>query len=258
MNTRELKEWLEDRVARYNDVSFIPADPISVPHRFSKKQDIEIAGLFAAILAWGQRGTIIRKSNELMALMDDEPFDFIKHHAPSDRKRFASFIHRTFQPDDSLYLVDVLHQFFQHHNSLEDAFVVEPQDVNTYGALAGFHDRLFDQPYVMERTRKHIATPVRKSSCKRLNMYLRWMVRSDNSGVDFGIWKKIKSSQLVIPLDLHVGRVARSIGLLDRKQNDWQAAVVLTDRLKDFDRNDPVKYDFALFGEGINQDSRYT
>jgi uncharacterized protein (TIGR02757 family) len=255
MKVNDLHQWLEERVARYNDVSLIASDPISVPHRFSKKQDIEIAGFFAAILAWGQRVTIIRKSNELMQLMDDAPFDFLNNHQPSDRKRFGSFIHRTFQPDDALYLVDVLHRYFQQHDSLEDAFAKHMLDdhVDTHAALAGFHDVLFDHPYVMERTRKHIATPVRKSSCKRLNMYLRWMVRSDDQCVDFGIWKKIAPHQLVMPLDLHVGRVARSIGLLTRPQNDWQSAVELTNTLKAFDSVDPVKYDFALFGEGISK-----
>jgi uncharacterized protein (TIGR02757 family) len=251
LTANELHTWLEERVTRYNDPSFIAADPISVPHRFSKKQDIEIAGFFAAILAWGQRGTIIRKSNELMQLMDDAPYDFLKNHETSDRKRFSAFIHRTFQPDDTLYLVDVLHRYFQYHDSLEDAFALHMQEdhVDTHGALAGFHEVVFDHPYVMERTRKHIATPLRKSSCKRLNMYLRWMVRSDDKGVDFGIWKNIKPHQLVMPLDLHVGRVARSVGLLTRPQNDWQSAVQLTNTLKVFDAVDPVKYDFALFGE---------
>lgn len=246
--------WLEEHVARYNHVSFIQNDPISVPHRFSGKQDIEIAGFFAAIMAWGQRITIINKSNELMSLMDESPFDFIKNHNPQQRKRFNAFRHRTLQPDDVVYLVEVLQNFYQQHSSLEDAFVMhmQPDDSDMFNALSGFHHYLFDQPYVMERTRKHISTPSKKSSCKRLNMFLRWMVRKDQQGVDFGIWKRISPAQLVIPLDLHVGRVARELGLLDRNINDWQAAMELTARLKQFDAKDPVKYDFALFGEGIN------
>jgi uncharacterized protein (TIGR02757 family) len=237
----------------YNSVSFIPDDPVSVPHRFSKKQDIEIAGFFAAIMAWGQRVTIINKANELMKLMDDAPFDFIKNHKEKERKRFAAFKHRTLQPDDVIYLIDVLQKFYGQHPTMEDAFAkhMEKKDEDTFKALAGFHHHLFDQPYVIERTRKHISNPEKKSSCKRLNMFLRWMVRKDDKGVDFGIWTKISPSQLVIPLDLHVGRVARQLGLLHRTINDWQAAKELTLELKKFDANDPVKYDFALFGEGI-------
>jgi uncharacterized protein (TIGR02757 family) len=248
-----LHHWLEDRVTQYNHPYFIEHDPISVPHRYTALPDIEIAGFFTAIMSWGLRRTIISKSLELMSLMDNSPFDFVKNHQPPERKRFTSFKHRTLQPDDVIYLVEILQQYYQQHDSLEDAFSkhLSGADADTYKALAGFHHILFDQPDVMERTRKHISTPERKSSCKRLNMYLRWMVRQDDRGVDFGLWKRIKSSQLIIPLDVHVGRVARSVGLLERTQNDWQAAKELTMRLRDFDREDPVKYDFALFGEGV-------
>ena len=253
-----IKQWLDERVARWNQPSFIEGDPISVPHQYSKLQDIEIAGFFAAIMAWGQRVTIINKANELMKLMDDAPHDFLLHHSPKDRKRFYSFKHRTLQPDDVIYLVEVLQAYYKNHPSLEEAFTLflDEGHEDTYHALAGFHNKLFDQPWVMERTRKHISTPERKSSCKRLNMYLRWMVRQDKKGVDFGLWKKISPAQLIIPLDLHVGRVARHLGLLERPQNDWQAAKELTMKLKEFDINDPVKYDFALFGEGINLDGK--
>jgi uncharacterized protein (TIGR02757 family) len=246
--------WLEEAVLKYNHPDFITDDPVSVPHRFSKLQDIEIAGFFAAIMAWGQRKTIIRKANELIKLMDDAPSDFILHHLESDRKRFTTFRHRTLQPDDILYLVEVLQQYYRKHQSLEDAFArhMSSRDEDVYNGLTGFYNIIFDQPFISERTRKHIATPARKSSCKRLNMYLRWMVRNDNHGVDFGVWKKISMSQLIIPLDLHVGNVARRLQLLERPVNDWQAAKELTLRLKQFDEMDPVKYDFALFGAGIN------
>ncbi len=249
-----LHQWLEQKAGQYNHPSFIGEDPISVPHRFSKLQDIEIAGFFAAIMAWGQRKTIINKANELMGLMDDAPFDFIRHHTEKDRKRFLSFKHRTLQPDDILFLVEVLQQYYLKHKSLEDAFAkhLTIADDDVYNGLAGFYEMVFDQPWILERTRKHIATPVRKSSCKRLNMFLRWMVRSDDQGVDFGLWKNIASSQLIIPLDLHVGNVARQLQLLSRPVNDWQAAKELTTMLKRFDPEDPVKYDFALFGSGIN------
>jgi uncharacterized protein (TIGR02757 family) len=189
-----------------------------------------------------------------MDLMDGAPFQFLLHHAERDRKRFFSFKHRTLQADDILYLLDVLQRYYQTHASLESAFAnhLDQGDEDVYKALAGFYEMIFDQPWVLERTRKHIATPVRKSSCKRLNMFLRWMVRSDDSGVDFGVWKKISHSQLIIPLDVHVGNVARRLGLLSRPVNDWQAAKELTMMLKEFDPEDPARYDFALFGMGIN------
>lgn len=249
-----LHTWLDQHAGAYNNPSFITGDPISVPHRFSRLQDIEIAGFFAAIMAWGQRQTIINKANELLSLMDDSPYEFIKEHKEKDRKAFLDFRHRTLQPDDVIFLVDVLQHYYSNHQSLEDAFAqkmnVDSED--TFGALQGFHEMIFDRPEVMERTRKHISTSQRKSSCKRLNMFLRWMVRKDDCGVDFGIWKKISPSQLVIPLDLHVGRTARKLGLLTRNINDWQAATELTKELKKFDPADPVKYDFALFGASIN------
>ena len=248
-----IHHWLNAKTDEFNDPSFIAEDPISVPHRFSKQHDIEIAGFFAAIMAWGQRKTIINKANELMHLMDQSPYDFILHHKEEERKRFYGFRHRTLQPEDILYLIEVLQKYYQQHSSLEDVFVhhMRPGDEDVYRGLTGFYDMMFDHPWVSERTRKHIATPVRKSSCKRLNLYLRWMVRKDDRGVDFGIWKKISPSQLIIPLDLHVGRVARKLNLLQRSVNDWQAAKELTETLKKFDREDPVRYDFALFGAGI-------
>ena len=190
-----------------------------------------------------------------MMLMDNAPHQFLVQHQEKDRKRFLTFKHRTFQPDDVIFLIDALQRFYQRHDSLEDAFAdsIKAGDDDVYHGLSGFYNLIFDHPVVMERTRKHIATPVQKSACKRLNMYLRWMVRQDDKGVDFGLWKRISPSQLVVPLDLHVGNVARKFGLLDRKINDWQAAKELTDRLKEFDPIDPVKYDFALFGVGVNE-----
>ena len=250
-----LRQWLEDGVTRFNQASFIKDDPISVPHQFTRLQDIEIAGFFTAIMAWGQRKTIINKANELMLLMDQAPYDFMLHHQEKDRKRFINFKHRTLQPDDVLFLIDVLQRYYKSKDSLELAFSnhIASADSDVYEGLVGFHDMIFDQPWVLERTRKHIATPIRKSSCKRLNMFLRWMVREDDQGVDFGLWKNISPGQLIIPLDVHVGNVARKLGLLKRKANDWRAAKELTDRLRYFDASDPVKYDFALFGAGVNQ-----
>jgi uncharacterized protein (TIGR02757 family) len=251
-----IRKWLDQKADAYNQPEFIQGDPISVPHRFSQLQDIEIAGFFASIMAWGQRTTIINKANQLIKLMDDAPYQFIVHHEEKDRKVFLEFKHRTLQPDDVIFLVDVLQNYYSHNKSLEDAFAkhISATDEDTFHALAGFYDMVFNHHTVMERTRKHIATPLRKSSCKRLNMFLRWMVRSDERGVDFGIWKKISPSQLVIPLDLHVGRIARQLELLHRPVNDWQAAKELTEKLKEYDADDPVKYDFALFGAGVMEE----
>lgn len=250
-----LYTFLETRVEKYNQPDFIEDDPICVPHRFRKKQDIEIAGFFAATFAWGIRKTIIRKSNELMALMDDSPHAFCLSHSDHELKRFLHFAHRTFNSDDLLYFIAFFKHHYQRHASLEAAFfnkqtLVEDAPLVETG-LNYFYNYFFSLPYVMNRTRKHVASPARHSACKRLNMFLRWMVRKDNGGVDFGIWKKIKPADLICPLDVHVARVTRNLGLLERKQNDWQAAVELTESLKKLDASDPVRYDFALFGLGI-------
>lgn len=249
----DLKILLDSLVEKYNRPDFIEADPICIPHRFTKKQDIEISGFWAAMFAWGQRKTIINKASEVMALMDDAPHDFIVNHREEDRERFLTFKHRTFQPLDALYFLEFLQWFYQNHDSLEEAFLhkMKPCDEHTGAALAGFHELFFSRPHAPRRTRKHVATPATKSSCKRLNMFLRWMVRPAGQGVDFGIWKNISPSQLLIPLDVHVERVARKFGLLERKQTDWLAVIELTERLRKFDSEDPVKYDFALFGMGV-------
>ncbi len=246
-------ELLERKYAQYNRPDFIPHDPISIPHRYTKKQDIEIMGFWAAILAWGQRKTIINKSLELAALMDEAPHDFVLNHQESDLKRFLAFKHRTFNATDTLYFLHFFQDFYSKNESLEDAFLVQHQEAQstTEGSLIAFHDRFCGLEYFPPRTRKHIATPARKSTCKRLNMFLRWMVRQDDRGVDFGLWKKISPAQLVMPCDVHVDRVARHLGLIQRKQTDWQTVLELTASLRELDADDPVKYDFALFGLGI-------
>ncbi|MBN7810493.1 TIGR02757 family protein [Algoriphagus sp. H41] len=252
---QNLKDFLDEKVEQYNQPGFIPNDPICIPHRFSKKQDIEIAGFFAAILAWGQRKTIINKCLELFHLMDDAPHDFLLHHQDSDLKRFLSFKHRTFNEVDTLYFIHFLGWFYQSHDSLEEAFLKgQTGQVDAMEPiLAQFHRFFFSLPDSPSRTKKHIATPARKAACKRINMYLRWMVRSDEKGVDFGLWKRISPAQLICPCDLHVDRVGRKLGLITRKQTDWLTAVELTQRLREFDPLDPVKYDFALFGLGIEE-----
>ena len=249
----ELKIFLDKKVEMYNQPFFIESDPICVPHSFSKKQDIEIAGFFASIFAWGNRTTIINKSKELMQLMHNAPHDYCLHHTSKDLKQLLSFKHRTFNTTDLLYFVEFLKYHYKIHDTLETAFVqfMKKKDENIENGLNGFYDYFFSLPDVPKRTRKHIACPNKKSSCKKLNMYLRWMVRNDKKGVDFGIWKNIKPSQLIIPLDLHVSRVAKKFNLITRNQSDWLSAVDLTETLKQLDPKDPVKYDFALFSLGV-------
>ncbi|MFD2933495.1 TIGR02757 family protein [Spirosoma flavum] len=260
-----LKDFLDTKADQYNRPSFVERDPISIPHRFSQKQDIELMGFWSAVLAWGHRSVILKKATELVELMDGTPYDFIRNHGESDLKRFLNFKHRTFNATDALYFLHFFRHYYQEHDSLEDAFLSSPSDippVNVIGtpailqtveaSLIAFHDRFCGlTDFFPERTRKHIATPARNSSCKRLLMFLRWMVRHDNRGVDFGLWTRLHSSQLVIPIDVHVNRVARQLKLLTRPQTDWKAALELTETLRQFDPLDPVRYDFALFGLGV-------
>lgn len=249
----DLKAFLDSQVDRFLHPSFIENDPISVPRQFDAQQDIEIIGFWTAILSWGQRKTIISKAYELVDLMDGAPHDFIVNHTEKDRNRFRHWKHRTFQYTDTLYFLEFLQHHYQRFSTLEDAFVPMQKlyAENTKVSLETFHDTFFQLPDAPHRTRKHIATPAKNASCKRLNMFLRWMVRDNKNGVDFGLWKKIKPSQLVIPLDVHVAKISRRFGLLKRKQLDWKAAMEITNHLRNFDTNDPVKYDFALFGLGV-------
>jgi uncharacterized protein (TIGR02757 family) len=251
INSR-LKEFLDIKVEEYNRPGFIKEDPISVPHQFTKKQDIEIAGLFAAIFAWGNRTTIIQKTTELMVRMDNSPHEFCITQNPERLKALVGFKHRTFNDTDLLYFVEFLSQHYQKYASLETAFTrwMQPGATNVTEALNGFYRYFFSLEDVPYRTRKHIASPEKKSGCKRLNMFLRWMVRDDKKGVDFGLWKQIKPYQLICPIDLHVARVAKRFNMLGRPNSDWQAALELTEYLKRFDSRDPVKYDFALFTLG--------
>jgi uncharacterized protein (TIGR02757 family) len=258
MKTEKLRTLLDEALVKFNTPEFIPGDPISIPHSYSENRDIEISGLFAAILAWGNRTTIINNCRKLMQLMDNAPYQFITGHSETDLQQFQAFTHRTFNSTDLLYFIHFLRKWYSANNSLEPAFAMhmKPGDTDTGNALTGFHKQFFDDAYAPARTRKHISTPEKKSACKRLNMYLRWMVRKDSSGVDFGIWNSISPVQLVCPLDLHVERVARKYGLISRKQVDWQAALELTAHLKKLDPFDPVKYDFALFGLSAMQSER--
>lgn len=249
----DLKNFLDEKVDRFNRPDFIASDPISIPHSFRKKQDIEISGLFAAVLAWGQRVTIIKKCKELLGYMDNDPHQFVLHHTDSDLKPLHAFKHRTFNTTDTLYFLHFLKWYYLTHQSLEEAFKVSEEDKTVERGLVNFYQTFCSLREFPDRTKKHIATPERKSTCKRLNMYLRWMVRQDDKGVDFGVWKNISPSQLICPCDLHVDRVARKLKLIKRKQTDWHTAIELTTNLRRFDQADPVKYDFALFGLGIEE-----
>jgi uncharacterized protein (TIGR02757 family) len=252
LNIQQIKRLLDEKAAFYNSVHFIATDPIAIPHLFSKKEDIEIAGFLAATIAWGQRPTIISNAKKLVGWMDFSPYDFIINFAENDLKPFRTFVHRTFNGEDCEYFLWALKSIYQNWADMEGAFTggFSTDEKNTKPAIINFRDRFFSWHFPA-RTQKHVADPARNASAKRLNMFLRWMVRKDNNGVDFGIWKSIRPSQLVCPLDTHSGRVARKLGLLHRKANDWQAAVELTDQLALFDPDDPVKYDYALFGAGI-------
>ncbi|MBI2731385.1 MAG: TIGR02757 family protein [Sphingobacteriales bacterium] len=254
MTKDALKYLLDEKLKLYNQTSFIKDDPVSIPHLFTKKQDIEIAGFFAAIFSWGNRTTIINKSKELMQLMDNAPYHFITQHQPKDLKRLLNFKHRTFTADDLLYFIEFLREHYSKKDSLEDAFVkgLNKKDATIENGLIDFRNYFFSKEH-LKRTEKHISSPVQKSTCKRLNMFLRWMVRKDKTGVDFGIWKKISPAQLICPVDVHVARVAAQLHIIQRKQVDWLTAIELTAFLKTLDPADPVKYDYALFGMGISE-----
>ncbi len=254
-NSPQLKKILDKKVIQFNNPAFIKDDPVCIPHLFSKKQDIEIAGFFAAIFAWGIRKTIIAKCRTLMELMDNSPYDFCIGHSEQDLKRLLGFCHRTFNDTDLLYFISFLKFHYSKNESLENAFfnqeTLRSQSEIIEASLNHFYQYFFSLEDVPHRTKKHIASPQKNSSCKRLNMFLRWMVRDDHKGVDFGLWKKVSPSKLICPVDVHVARVSRQFGLITRKQVDWLTALELTEKLRTLDRNDPVKYDFALFGMGI-------
>lgn len=248
MTSEELHDLLEEKYLQFNTSAFIDDDPVCIPHKFSKKQDVEISAFFAATFAWGQRITIINKCNELFEMMDWAPHDFVLNHTESDLGRFGDFKHRTFNFIDLKYFLLRLKKHYQANGSLEILFLIGD---NIKTKLTNFEKSFKDLPEFEPRTGKHLATPDRKSTCKRLNMFLRWMVRKDAIGVDFGIWNNISMAELHCPFDVHVERVGRALGLINRKQRDWQTVEELTQNLKKFDPQDPVKYDYALFGLGI-------
>ncbi len=247
MTFDELRDLLENRFERYRTPKFIETDPIQIPHLFSGKEDIEIAGFLATSIAWGQRKSIINNAKRLMMLMDHAPYDFVIHADDNDLKKLDTFVHRTFQPDDCLFFIESLRHIYKNHGGLQTVFekgYTETQSI--FGTLSRFRHIFTETPH-LRRSEKHISNVERGASAKRLNMFLRWMVR-DNDGIDFGLWKNIPAADLRIPLDVHTGNTGRRLGLLHRQIDDWKAVEELTDNLRKFDPLDPVKYDFALFG----------
>ena len=252
MDLAKLKVLLDSKYEAYNKVSFIELDPVSIPHQFSNRQDIEIIGFWTAMLSWGQRKTIINKAQELCALMDYSPYQFIMGSSEVDLKGFTQFKHRTFNGDDALCFIYFFQEYYKNYESLEDVFIhADGSRKSIYEGITDLNKFFRTLPHFMPRTGKHIAQASKNSSCKRINMFLRWMVRKDDRGVDFGLWSRMDPSDLMIPLDVHVHRVARKLGLLKRDKYDWKAVVELTENLRLLDPSDPVKYDYALFGMGV-------
>lgn len=249
-----VKKVLDGFYNQFNTLDFIQKDPILIPHHFSRKEDIEIAGFFAAILAWGNRTAILNSCKKLMDYMDQAPYEFVMNHTDEDLRKLEGFVYRTFNTTDLLYFISFFKWHYTHYTSLEDAFLIgelSEKPPLMKQRLINFKEYFFSLDYAPERTKKHISSPINNSTCKRINMFLRWMVRQD-SAIDFGIWQKMKPSELIMPIDLHVSRVARKLGLLERSKDDWLAAEELTEMLKTFEPQDPVKYDIALFGAGVN------
>ncbi len=250
MTQNELKEFLDIKVIEYNQVHFLESDPIQIPHAFTQKEDIEISAFLTATIAWGNRKSIINNAKRMMGLLDHSPFDFIMNHTPSDLERFEGFVHRTFNNHDLVYFVQSLQHIYRFHGGMETVFASNVGIDSVQRGISAFKKVFFELPH-QQRTTKHISDPLKGSAAKRINMFLRWMVRDASTGVDFGIWKKISPNQLSCPLDVHSGNVARKLGLLKRKQNDAKAVLELDTSLRKLDPNDPVKYDFALFGLGV-------
>jgi uncharacterized protein (TIGR02757 family) len=250
MTKAELKEFLDEKVNLYNNPNFIETDPIQIPHQFSIKEDIEIAGFLTATIAWGNRKMIITNAKRMMELMGNSPYDFVINHKDYQLEALEPFVHRTFNSIDFKTFIIGLQNIYVNHGGLETVFANHQQPNSMQIAIAEFKKVFFEVPH-LQRTTKHISDPLHGSAAKRINMFLRWMVREDNKGVDLGIWKNISTAALSCPLDVHSGNVARKLGLLARNQNDSKALAELDTNLRLLDANDPVKYDFALFGLGV-------
>lgn len=250
MTKAELKEFLDVKVVQYNNPDFINSDPLQIPHRFTKKEDIEIAGFLTATIAWGNRKSIIKNADKMMALMQNSPHDFVLNHSDDDLGNFKGFVHRTFNETDFVFFVQSLKNIYTNHGGLEAVFKTHTKENDLQTAISKFKTTFFEIEHPL-RTTKHISDPLKGSAAKRINMFLRWMVRDSNTNVDFGIWKTIDPALLSCPLDVHSGNVARKLGLLKRKQNDAKALAELDKSLRKLDPKDPSKYDFALFGLGV-------
>ncbi|WP_299550280.1 TIGR02757 family protein [Seonamhaeicola sp.] len=250
MTQTELKDFLDEKVIQYNNPRFIETDPIQVPHQFTKKEDIEIAGFLTATIAWGNRKSIINNAKRLMQLLDNAPFDFVMNHQDTDLEKLKPFVHRTFNGADCMQFIKSLNHIYKKHHGLEALFAKHAENESLQRSISKFKAIFFEIDH-LSRTQKHISDPLKNSAAKRINMFLRWMVRQDSAGVDFGIWKRMSPAVLSCPLDVHSGNVARKLGLLKRKQNDAKALLELDTMLRKLDKQDPVKYDFALFGLGV-------
>lgn len=250
MNSVELKIFLDEKAAQYEAISFLEDDPIQIPHQFSKKEDIEISAFLVATIAWGNRKSIIKSGKKMMELVENDPYKFVKEHTKKDLEKLHVFVHRTFNGHDFTYFITALQHIYTHCGGLENVFSTSPNTLNLQDNLHNFNQLFFSLPH-QKRTEKHVADPWKGSAAKRINMFLRWMVRPAHRKVDFGLWSQIHPRQLSCPLDVHSGNVARKLNLLQRKQNDAKAVLELDQALRAMDENDPVKYDFALFGLGV-------
>jgi len=249
----EIKAFLDEKYLQYNNTSFIASDPVSIPHSFSDRGDIEISGFLTAAIAWGRRDLILRSSRVMLELLENTPLDFIRSASEDELSKLTRFVHRTYNGTDFIYFIKGLRYIYSGYNSMEEVMLEGMKETGSVkDGLSYFRNVFFCLPHAI-RNEKHFADVMKGASGKRLNMFLRWMVRKDNHGVDFGMWNKIDPAKLYIPLDLHSGNTARRLGLLTRKMNDWKAVEELTAILREFDPADPVKYDFALFGIGVNE-----
>jgi len=248
----KLKELLDIKHEEYNNIAFIENDPIQIPHKFKKKEDIEISGFLTATIAWGNRKSIINSSKRMMELLENDPHEFIINHSDKDLKSLTKFVHRTFNGYDFIQFVKSLKNIYCNHGGLEMVFFNNMKDNSLHNSIHQLKNIFFEIEH-LKRTKKHVSDPFKGSAAKRINMFLRWMVRKDDKGVDFGIWNSINQKNLSCPLDIHSGNIARKLGILKRKQNDHKAVLELDNSLRKYDESDPVKYDFALFGMGVNE-----
>ena len=246
----ELKDFLDQKVLQYNTLDFIESDPVQIPHLFTQKEDVEISGFLSATIAWGNRTMIIRNSKKMIDLMGNAPYDFVMSHTDTQLEQLDNFVHRTFNGVDYVQFIKSLKHIYKVHGGLEAAFAKNQERDSMQRSISEFKKMFFEVPH-LQRTQKHVSDPLNNSAAKRINMYLRWMVRNDKKGVDLGIWDSIPPAALSCPLDVHSGNVARKLGLLTRKQNDAKALAELDSKLRELDPQDPVKYDFALFGLGV-------